>query len=85
MEGSGILVKSNSKQCSRVDYFVEGQPFVTVAVDGEAKEAWLPRTDESEVLIQSCQVCQDHLENPGAVRTSAIEEPPLQIGVEKRR
>lgn len=73
VEGNGIFVTSNTKQCSRVDYFVEGQPFVTVTVDGDAKEAWLPRTGRSEVLIQSCQVCRDNLLNPGSGPTTQMD------------
>ena len=45
--------------CARVDYFVDGQPFVSVVVDGEDRENWLARTTNPRILVQSCQVCRD--------------------------
>lgn len=68
--GNGISVSSDTQQCSRVDYFVDGQPFVTVTVDGEAKESWLSGTREPRVLVQSCQVCAD-----GATSSDVVERP----------
>jgi TonB family protein len=57
--GSFLDVKTDSQQCSRVDYFVDGQPFVSVVVGGEDRQNWLARTAEPKVLVQSCQVCRD--------------------------
>lgn len=64
VKGSFIDVKSDSKQCSRVDYFVDGLPFVSVVVDGEDRQNWIPRTSSPKVLVQSCQVCRDLGANP---------------------
>ncbi len=67
-----IHVSSDEKACSRVDYFIDGQPFVTVVVDGEQRQDWLSRTDNPEVLVQSCQVCEDRLlDGDGASTTSS--------------
>ena len=74
VEGNGISVSSDSQQCSRVDYFVDGQPFVTVAVEGKAKEAWLSGTEKSKIMVQSCQVCADSLHKTVPVVQST---PPL--------
>jgi len=57
--GSYLDVKTNAKQCARVDYFVDGQPFVSVAVDGEDRRDWLARTSNPKIIVQSCQVCRD--------------------------
>jgi protein TonB len=57
--GSYLDVKTNAKQCARVDYFVDGQPFVSVAVDGEDRRDWLARTQNPKIIVQSCQVCRD--------------------------
>ena len=61
VEGNWVSVTSDKQECSRVDYFVDGQPFVTVVVDGEDRQDWLSRTSDPAVLIKSCQVCQDNL------------------------
>jgi TonB family protein len=57
--GSFLEIKTNQQQCARVDYFVDGQPFVSVVVDGEDRENWLARTTNPRILVQSCQVCRD--------------------------
>ena len=58
--GSYLDVKTNAKQCARVDYFVDGQPFVSVAVNGEDRRDWLARTSSPKIIVQSCQVCRDN-------------------------
>jgi TonB family protein len=57
--GSFLEIKTNQQQCARVDYFVDGQPMVSVVVDGEDRENWLARTTNPRILVQSCQVCRD--------------------------
>ena len=57
--GTFLEIKTNQQQCARVDYFVDGQPFVSVVVDGEDRENWLARTTNPRIMVQSCQVCRD--------------------------
>lgn len=57
--GSFLEIKADEQMCARVDYFVDGQPFVSVVVDGEGREDWLARTTSPRILVQSCQVCRD--------------------------
>src|SRR5215471_6338467 len=64
--GSYLDVKTNAKQCSRVDYFVDGLPFVSVVVDGEDRQDWLARTTNPKIIVQSCQVCRDNGDAPAA-------------------
>jgi TonB family protein len=64
--GSFLEIKTNQQQCARVDYFVDGQPFVSVVVDGEDRENWLARTTNPRILVQSCQVCRDTGSGPAA-------------------
>ena len=71
VRGSFIDVKSDTRQCSRVDYFVDGLPFVSVVVDGEDRQDWIARTGNPKVLVQSCQVCRD---------TGASRAPEPEIG-----
>jgi TonB family protein len=65
--GAFLEIKTDRPQCARVDYFVDGQPFVSMVVDGEDRENWLARTTNPRILVQSCQVCRD----TGATATPA--------------
>jgi TonB family protein len=67
--GSFLEVKTDRPQCARVDYFVDGQPFVSVAVDGEDRQSWPARTANPKILVQSCQVCRDNGANAAAPAT----------------
>lgn len=82
--GSFLEVKTNKAQCSRVDYFVDGQPFVSVVVGGEDRQDWPARTTSPKILVQSCQVCR---ENSPAARPLAPRAPaaaPAADGGEKK-
>jgi len=71
--GSYLDIKTNMKQCSRVDYFVDGLPFVSVVVDGEDRQDWLARTTNPKIIVQSCQVCRDNLAAaPPLVKPAAV-------------
>ncbi len=73
--GSYLDVKTNAKQCARVDYFVDGQPFVSVAVDGEDRRDWLARTSNPKIIVQSCQVCRDNGDTVPRLRSSTPPAP----------
>jgi TonB family protein len=78
--GSFLEIKTNQQQCARVDYFVDGQPFVSVVVDGEDRENWLARTTNPRILVQSCQVCRDTGSGPAAAAPRATPTPPAAAG-----
>src|SRR5690606_7129535 len=59
IRGTAIEVTTDRPQCARVDYFVDGQPFVSLAVDGEDRREWVARTANPRIIVQSCQVCRD--------------------------
>ena len=54
---SFIDVSSDAEQCARVDYLVDGRPFVTLVVDGSGHQDSDRINTASEVIVQSCQVC----------------------------
>jgi TonB family protein len=54
-----IAIESNHRQCSRVDYLVDGVPFVALVVDGTGRQSRGSASDQARVLMQSCQVCLD--------------------------
>ncbi len=66
---SFIEVTSNTGQCSRVDYFVDGTPLVALVVDGTERQDWISESATPSIIIQSCQVCLDNV--------SAEEPPPF--------
>jgi TonB family protein len=73
--GSFLEITTNQQQCARVDYFVDGQPFVSVVVDGADRENWLARTTNPRILVQSCQVCRD-TGSAGAAAPAQSAPPP---------
>jgi len=75
--GSFLEVKTDRAQCARVDYFVDGQPFVSVVVDGEDRQNWPARTANPKILVQSCQVCRDN--GAGAAAPAARTAPPAAV------
>ncbi|MEO8465573.1 MAG: TonB family protein [Gammaproteobacteria bacterium] len=71
--GSFLEVKTDRPQCARVDYFVDGQPFVSMVVDGEDRQNWPARTANPKILVQSCQVCRD---NGASAAVPVARTPP---------
>ena len=67
VQESFIEVTSNTEQCARVDYFVDGMPFVALIVDGAERQDWIAQSEAPDVIVQSCQIC---LDNP-------VESDPL--------
>jgi protein TonB len=61
VQGSSVHITSDQRTCARVEYYLDGQPFVALVVDGEHQQDWLSHDEAPEVLVQSCQVCEDHL------------------------
>ena len=49
LEGNGMTRRSDRKDCSRVDYIVEGQAFVTVAVDRRGQGGLVPRSSAPQI------------------------------------
>jgi TonB family protein len=80
--GTFLEIKTDQEMCARVDYFVDGQPFVSVVVDGEDREDWLARTTNPRILVQSCQVCRDSGASaaPAAAARPAAQPPGDQAG-----
>jgi TonB family protein len=71
VRGNWVEITTDRQQCSRVDYFLDGQPFVAVVVDGEDRQAWIPRAESPRIMVQSCQVCRDSASSGGAAASQA--------------
>ena len=78
--GSFLEIKTNQQQCARVDYFVDGQPLVSVVVDGEDRQTWPARTTNPRILVQSCQVCRDTGTSPAAAAPLRATPAPAADG-----
>jgi TonB family protein len=76
IRGSFVEITTDRQQCARVDYFIDGQPFVSVAVDGTHRQDWIPRTQNPRIMVQSCQVCRENSGTPAPAPRSAA--PPAQ-------
>jgi TonB family protein len=74
LSGDSVQITSDQRACSRVEYYVDGQPFVALVVDGERRETWGASAGAGEVLVQSCQLCADQLE-AGDGGASMTNEP----------
>ncbi len=66
VEDTFVEVTTPAAQCARVDYLIDGMPFVSLAVDGSARENWIARGTDPRVLVQSCQVCADNAQREPA-------------------
>lgn len=60
-----VEVTTDTNQCARVDYFIDGRPFVAVVTEGRQRQDWISRSGDPSVLIQSCQVCRDNAGTAG--------------------
>jgi len=85
VEGGGVSIESDHRQCSRVDYLIDGLPFVALVVDGHETQSWLTRSQNPRVLMQSCQVCLDNAAantpvlTPRAPPTELAREPEPEL------
>jgi TonB family protein len=59
VKGNRVEITTDQQACARVDYFIDGLPFVALAVDGSDRQDWIAQTDDPKVMVQSCQVCAD--------------------------
>ena len=75
---SWIDVTTDNLQCARVDYFVDGLPFVTTVVEGEGRIDWMSPRENPDVRIQSCQICADNAEAGSAEPAIGEVEAPLK-------
>lgn len=82
---SFIEVRSSVEQCARVDYFVDGIPFVALVVDGTARQDWIADSASPAIVVSSCEICLDNTEpdNERAFGTSILSagDPVRLIGV----
>ena len=69
VQNDSVSIDSDHAQCARVDYLIDGLPFVALVVDGHERQSWLSRSANPRVLMQSCQVCVDNAGGSAPVLT----------------
>lgn len=80
-----VEVTTDHQQCARVDYFIDGIPFVTLVVEGSQRQDWINRSQSPNVLVQSCQVCLDNSDAEPPASTapapsgSSVLEPLIEV------
>jgi len=77
-EASWIDVTTDSLQCARVDYFVDGLPFVTTVVEGQSRIDWISPRETPDVRVQSCQICADNAGGESTEPAAAADDGPLE-------
>jgi protein TonB len=85
VQNDSVSIYSDHGQCARVDYLIDGLPFVALVVDGHGQQSWLSRSDNPRVLMQSCRVCLDNAGGSSPIltpRTTAVEREDA-AGVER--
>ena len=82
VESDAVSIASDHRQCSRVDYLIDGLPFVALVVDGQERQSWLTRSENPRVLMQSCQVCLDNAAATAPVLTPRAPAPEQEIARE---
>lgn len=78
-ERNWITVKTNTRQCARVDWYADEHPRVTIVVDGSDTEEWLGPTPKPRLTITDCNICLDAESSrgapPGAGNPMARDDP----------
>lgn len=54
-------ITSDTQQCSRVDWYIDGNPQMTVVTNGVETEPLLNVKKDSKLVVQACNVCQDEM------------------------
>jgi hypothetical protein len=65
-ERNWITVKTDTRQCARVDWYADEHPRLTIVVDGSDTEEWLGPTPRPRLTISDCKVCLDAEVSRGA-------------------
>ena len=60
VESDQVAIASDQRQCARVDYLIDGAPFVALVVDGAHRQQMTTTSGNPELVLQSCQVCADN-------------------------
>jgi hypothetical protein len=58
-KGDWILFKSDTEQCSRIDWYTDSQPRLTIVEDGKETVNLMGIADDADISISSCKVCKD--------------------------
>ncbi len=93
-EGNWITITSTSQACSRIDYYINGEPRLDVVMDGRDQVEWLGPSKIESLDVQGCVVCKDtHFSSgskpgsgePGSLRVDPLDQKLLGLWVKTPR
>ncbi|MCB1870176.1 MAG: hypothetical protein KDI43_17075 [Gammaproteobacteria bacterium] len=58
-KGNWFKVISDTRQCSRVDWYIGEDPKQTIVIDGAEMEEWPGQAEPPQLIVQSCKICKD--------------------------
>jgi hypothetical protein len=64
-ESAWVRLTSNTQQCSRVDWLIDGNPQMTIVTNGVETEPLLNVGAGAKLVVQACNVCQDAMISDG--------------------
>jgi len=64
-EGNWITITSDTTQCSRVDFYLDGEPQTIIVTDGKEAVEWLGQSRSPQLIVQSCKICKDAVRSAG--------------------
>ncbi len=54
-----FVIESDTPQCSRVTWYIDGEPQTTIVTDGSDSTEWLGSGSSPSLAVESCKVCKD--------------------------
>ena len=63
-KGKWIKVISNTQQCSRIEWLIDGEPHLTIVTDGAGMKEWLGKAEKPTLIVESCKICKDSKTQP---------------------
>ena len=67
LNGGWFTLTSDTMQCSRVEWFIDGKRQASIITEGTKKQEWLGQSASPEIGIQRCKVCTDSRYPQGTV------------------
>ena len=76
-----IVFKSDTRQCSRIDWYTDSQPRLTIVEDGTKTQHLMNIPSDAEISIASCKVCKDRNYQASKPTTLVEERSSVQDSI----
>jgi hypothetical protein len=78
-KGYWLKISSNTSRCSRVDWYANERPFISIVTDGVITEEWLGPTQNPKLTIDMCKICKDKMYSTSKDNDITISETKNSI------